>query len=409
MWIGQGQPEHGLCVATTDEIYAMANKLLCDETLRSALAPSLLHQIPQWRCQTVERAKPFILHVVSQLVTGGAETTLLELVKGTSDSTENAILCLGPCGGPLPNEFRKVGVEIIHTPTIARNEILQLIAGKTPEIIQLHSMSHVPSWMPIHRHLAEWNIIESEHVVDIGSGHFGRVDHVVCVSNAVRDAHRKYEGAWRTHGSEFSVIYNGVSPGDYAYLPDKAAARDILKLPQDRLIAGRVSALARNKCTEAAIDCIAEIVKLRNDVLFVIVGDGPQRPDVECWIAARKLQDHVRLLGERRDVPLVLRALDLFAYHTPKEALGNVILEALAAGLPVVCSDVEGTREALEESQGELVPNGNTAAFAKAVCRWLDRKDLKPNTLPAKFTRTRMSDAYLNLYTLACRRPERTE
>ena len=409
VWIGQGQPEHGWCVANIDELYALANKLLCDETLRSVLAPSLRHCIPQWRCQTAERAKPFILHVVSQLVTGGAETTLLELVKGTSNATENAILCLGPCGGPLPNEFRKVGVDIIQPPTIARNEVLQLIAGKSPDIIQLHSMSHVLPWMPIHRHLAEWNIIESEHVVDIGSGHFGRVDHVVCVSNAVRDAHRKYENAWRTHGSEFSVIYNGVDPSDFANLPDKATARVMLKLPLDRLIAGRVSALARNKCTEEAIDCIAEIVKLRNDVLFVIVGDGPQRPDVERWIDARKLQDHVRLLGERRDVPLVLRALDLFAYHTPKEALGNVILEALASGLPVVCSDVEGTREALDGSQGELVPNGNPVAFARAAIRWLDRKDLKPNTLPAKFTRARMCDAYLNLYTLACGCPVRTE
>ena len=398
IWLGNGEPKCGWCVANLDELYALSNKLLCDERLRSDLAPSLLHRIDQLAVKKVWREKKLILHVVSQLVTGGAETTLLELIKGTTDFLSSAVLCLGGCHGPLPDEFRAIGIDILQPKITESTNVLELISNISPDILHLHSMSAVTYWIPVHRGLGEWSIIESEHVVGIGSGHFGPVDHVASVSTAARDVHRKFENAWRTHGADFSVIYNGIDPTQFANLPEKSEARAILKLPQNRPIVGRVSALARNKCVEEAIDVIAELVKLRNDVLFVIVGDGPQRAQVEHWIISRKLQDNVVLIGERRDVPLVLRAFDLFAYHTTKEALGNVILEAIAAGLPVVCSDIEGTREALEGASGQLVLNGDPAKFAKVIDQWLTKNEQSQNVLPEKFTRTQMCDSYLNLY-----------
>jgi len=83
-------------------------------------------------------------------------------------------------------------------------------------------MSYVPCVAACASTLGEWNIIETEHVVGIGAGHFGHVDSVVCVSHAVRDAHRKYEGAWRRAAPHFRVIYNGLELESYNTLSDKA-------------------------------------------------------------------------------------------------------------------------------------------------------------------------------------------
>ncbi len=112
-----------------------------------------------------------------------------------------------------------------------------------------------------------------------------------------------------------------------------------------------------------------------------------------------KLTDHVRFIGERRDVPSVLRAFDVFAYYTTKDAFGNVILEAVAAGIPVVTTDVEGTSEALGNAPGSLVPWGDLKKFSFETASWLKKRDSHSNyTLPDHFTREGMVARYADIY-----------
>ncbi len=135
----------------------------------------------------------------------------------------------------------------------------------------------------MHRRLAEWNIVESEQVVNIGSGHFGPVNAVVCVSKSTRDVHRRYEDTWREAGPRFEVVYNGIDPHNFEDLPSKNEMRARLELPLDRPIVGRVSALARNKLPIESLEIIPLVLKHCKNALFVIVGDGPQRNDAEKW------------------------------------------------------------------------------------------------------------------------------
>jgi glycogen(starch) synthase len=402
LWIGEVASElGGQIVRDMNELYSYATKLLCDDSLRRQLSIHLDNPLPCASWKAADESMPLICHVLPQLVTGGAETMLLELTKGTKDSYKHHILCLGPEEGPLPGEFRQMGVEITTIPHVAPDQVLNFFQQIRPNLLHLHSMSYVPGWIAIHRCLTAQAIVETEHVVNIGSGHFGPVDVVACVSEAARLAHKPFESIFRQSAQRVQVIYNGIDESDFRELPSKEEARRRLGLPVNRPVVGRVSALARNKLPQEALEALAAIVKNVPNVLFAIVGDGPQRQAAEAWIAQQCLQESVTFLGERRDIPQVLRAFDVFAYYTTKDALGNVILEAVAAGVPVVTTDVEGTKEALGDAPGTLINLGDFDAFAAATKRWIEQEATVERSsfeLPAKFTRSAMAASYRELY-----------
>jgi hypothetical protein len=110
--------------------------------------------------------------------------------------------------------------------------------------------------------------------------------------------------------------------------------------------------------------CLREEPRLR----FVLIGAGPLRDELAGEIAARGLQDHVRLEPFRREIERAYRAADLFLHVAHWEPLANAILEALASGLPVVASEVDGTREAVPPgSSGSLFPAGDVARASAAI------------------------------------------
>jgi glycosyltransferase involved in cell wall biosynthesis len=110
----------------------------------------------------------------------------------------------------------------------------------------------------------------------------------------------------------------------------------------------------------------------------VIAGDGPDRPAVEREVRRLGLESAVRLAGERDDVAELLAEADLFVLSTRSEGLPLSILEAMAAGLPVVASDVGGVPElVVDRETGFLVPPGDPHALAAAIERLLDDPDLR--------------------------------
>ena len=104
-----------------------------------------------------------------------------------------------------------------------------------------------------------------------------------------------------------------------------------------------------------------------------MVGDGPERPALEVAIAAAGLGEAVWLAGDRVDVPALLGAMDLFLLPSLGEGISNTVLEAMAAGLPVIATHVGGNPELVIEGEtGHLVPVGDPAALAAAVLPLLD-------------------------------------
>jgi glycosyltransferase involved in cell wall biosynthesis len=113
-------------------------------------------------------------------------------------------------------------------------------------------------------------------------------------------------------------------------------------------------------------------------VELVIVGDGPDRERVQEELAARSLDRRVRLLGEHDDVPHLLADADVFVLASRSEGLPLSVIEAMAAGLPVVASDVGGLRELVRDgATGTLVPPGDPAALADALRLLLADRELR--------------------------------
>ena len=115
--------------------------------------------------------------------------------------------------------------------------------------------------------------------------------------------------------------------------------------------------------------------QLTGGELLLLAGDGPERHDLEE--RARPLGDRVRFLGNRSDVSMLLAAADVTVLTSDWEGLPISILESLAAGRPVVATDVDGVREILGPGGGRLVPRGDCRR-----CRGESRGDAARRRLP---------------------------
>lgn len=104
---------------------------------------------------------------------------------------------------------------------------------------------------------------------------------------------------------------------------------------------------------------------------FVLAGDGPLRPTLEAEAAVLGIADRVRFLGDRRDIPAVMASLDLTLAPSDSESLSNVILESMAAGVPVVATNVGGNPELINDERGLMVPPRDAGALASAAAQLL--------------------------------------
>jgi len=178
--------------------------------------------------------------------------------------------------------------------------------------------------------------------------------------------------------SQYVVIEPPVEFGRFARPPsDPTMVRRRLGLgPSDRVI-GSVMRLASQKAPLDFVEAAARVRARMPEAKFVIVGDGPLSADVRAAVAQRSLQDAVLLLGYRRDVPALLSAFDVFALSSLWEGLPIVYLEAMAAGKPVVGTDVDGASEAVEDGvTGILVPPRDPMALSDAILQVAADPDL---------------------------------
>jgi L-malate glycosyltransferase len=113
------------------------------------------------------------------------------------------------------------------------------------------------------------------------------------------------------------------------------------------------------------------------DVEFLLAGDGPLRPEFEQQAKTLGIADRVVFLGDRRDIPSVLASLDVAVLASDSESLSNVILEAMAAALPVVAFRVGGNAELVTEDRGILVPANDEQGFASAVEHLLTEPEMR--------------------------------
>jgi glycosyltransferase involved in cell wall biosynthesis len=149
----------------------------------------------------------------------------------------------------------------------------------------------------------------------------------------------------------------------------------------------------------------AQIHQHMPDVEFLLVGDGQLRQELEREAASLGLGASAIFLGDRQDMPAILASLDVAVLTSDSESLSNVILEAMAGGLPVVAYAVGGNPELLSDQSGALIPAGDESTFADAVeklladsalCQQLGRNALQ--FARESFSLNRVRQRYVELY-----------
>jgi glycosyltransferase involved in cell wall biosynthesis len=189
----------------------------------------------------------------------------------------------------------------------------------------------------------------------------------VCVSHAERDS---LLATGLADAARTKVIWNGIHVELFRGVKgQRHATRRALDISADAFVVTTVCRLYRPRDFPTLLHAFRELLETVPQAHLLIVGDGPLRAQVEQDMTSLALQHRVRLLGMRPDVPQILGATDVFVLSSRGwEGLPLAILEAMASSLPVVASDVGGTREAVIDGQtGFLYAPGDPTALVQRL------------------------------------------
>jgi len=189
-----------------------------------------------------------------------------------------------------------------------------------------------------------------------------------------------------THAAEgvplekIDVIYNGVDVDKFQpkTLDEQVSARKQLGLLPDALIGIIVANLRPVKGIDVLINALPDVVKVLPNFVLLIIGEGDERAKLEDLMRIKGAEKNVRFFGTRTDVPFVLSVCDLGVLSSHSESLSNSIIEYMASSLPVVATDVGGTREMVKHGEnGFLVQAGDSQALTQAMISLLKDPDLR--------------------------------
>lgn len=177
----------------------------------------------------------------------------------------------------------------------------------------------------------------------------------------------------------YTLIRSGIEMERFGHPQvSRTEMRRQLGLPDDALVVGSVTRLSTQKAPLDLVATFGKIYRARPGVYFVIVGDGSLRAEVEAALRQEGIYERTILTGLRRDVPELMATFDIFVLTSLWEGLPRVLPQAMATGLPIVCTQADGSAEAVTEGiNGYLVERGNTTGMAARVISLLNDEELR--------------------------------
>jgi glycosyltransferase involved in cell wall biosynthesis len=334
-----------------------------------------------------------VAYVIQALHAGGAERRLLATIAGLDrDRFEPLLVCIDEAGA-LEHEARALGLRLIVVGRPRRRDPAGIL--RLARLVRTQRIDVVHGWLYLANVYARLGgrlggapvVVASEGGTIVSTNArraravarteralAGLTDAVVANSRSVA-AMLEAAGVAK---SKVVVIHNGVailpelSPDEWARLRASTGTSD-----REHLI-GMVARLdAGFKDHATLLRAFAAIASTHPDVRLAIVGDGPARAQLEQLAQELGLAPRVTFTGHHDDARRLVGALDVSVLLSHSEGFSNVVLESLAAGVPLVASDIPPNREALTDGrEALLVPVGDVRATADAVARLLDDPEL---------------------------------
>ncbi|GAB4297348.1 MAG: glycosyltransferase [Myxococcota bacterium] len=309
-------------------------------------------------------------------------------------------LCKGGEEGPLAPQFKAFGSKVFLAPLSPThigfiNKARKIIKEGEYDIIHNHIETY--SWLGVYL-ARQFNIpvITSFHNTDISPQHralrlpairqlralYGNVsikyavrnsDAVTSISPGVTEFLKNNYGA---DPDKVILVTYGVKMRPHASEEEKKIFRKELGFGENTKIVLHVGRFLEQKNHFGLVRIAKTVLKKRADTGFVLIGDGPLKSKVERYIKSNDVKKSFRLLKGRDDIPYFMTHSDLFFLPSLFEGLGLVLLEASAAGLPIVATDVEAIRFAAKNGEsGILCPIEREDEFAAAIATLLDDRD----------------------------------
>jgi glycosyltransferase involved in cell wall biosynthesis len=165
-----------------------------------------------------------------------------------------------------------------------------------------------------------------------------------------------------------TVLRTGVDLSCATAVHRRHAVRAALSLPAEAFVVGTVGSLTPVKRPDLLIEAACLLHRKGSQLHVLLIGDGPLGETLRHQIEKRGLADHIQLLGAREGVPDLLPALDAYVCASDSEEMSNSLLEAMAAGVPAISTDVGDHADIIRAGQaGLIVPRGSTVALAEAI------------------------------------------
>jgi glycosyltransferase involved in cell wall biosynthesis len=332
--------------------------------------------------QAVIRPHATICQILHSLNVGGAEVLAARLARQLQGSYRFLFVCLDTLG-TLGEELRAEGfpVEVLHRrPGLDWRSILRLRRFLRREGVGLlHAHQYTPFFYALmSRSLGpRIPILFTEHGrhfpdyprrkrIFVNRLLLSRRDRVAAVGNAVRQALIVNEGI---PAERVEVIYNGIDLDVFDHkIQDRERARQEMGVGPDDFVVIQVARLDYLKDHPTAIRALERVCARNPLVRLVLVGEGPEREKIETEVRHRQLTEHVRFLGLRKDVSRLVPASDLFLLTSISEGIPLTLIEAMAAGIPVVSTRVGGVAEVVvDEQTGLLAPSEDDSALAEHI------------------------------------------
>ncbi len=340
-----------------------------------------------------------VLQVITRLIVGGAQETAILIAEMLDPMRFTADLVCGPqtgTEGSLIEDARGRGIHLLVEPTLVREvnpakdllalvRLVRLIRRGRYDIVHTHSskagiLGRVAAWLagtPVVVHTVHgWGHNDHQHplvqrvYICLEKLALPITDRLIAVS-PVNVEKGLRDGIGRAE--DYVVIRSGIDLDRFGHprVP-RDRVRAALGLAADVPVVGSVTRLSPQKAPLDLVRAAAVVAQSVPEAAFIVVGDGPLRPELEALIAELGLGDRFVLTGLRDDVPELMAAFDVFVLSSLWEGLPRVLPQAMAAGLPIVATAADGSAEAVHDGvNGRLTPPGDPEALARAIVELL--------------------------------------
>ena len=335
-----------------------------------------------------------ILHLISSLDRGGAENHLRDLVKGQRSHGHEVAIGFLRNEGELTSVFEDMGCQV-RGPFLtngyltwgAVEKIKKYFSEFSPNILHTH-MPPASLFGYLAGQFKKMNWVASLHNDERFAlvpgqrwlGHFiySRPRALIAISEAVKNFTKNE--FFLTKRSPISVIPYGLDLTPFNnILPDESLKlRQQWGLQPGEILIGSIARLTEQKSLDTLITAVAKVKKYFPRIRLVLVGAGPLEQQLKNLAKELGIEDAVIFAGRRSDIPTTLKAMDIFVLPSIYEGLGLVLLEAMAAGTPIIASRVSAIPEIVEENMsGLLFTSKDNSELERKIRQLIEHPELR--------------------------------